>query len=201
MKTAHAILAVILALSLAGCVIHGKPKAVAPPAPQPAAAAPVPVVAPQPLSLPQTQVQLPPAQPVDPEAIATPTPPAEPPAEATPPSRNQRPRPKPPAAATTVEPPAPPVAPPEPERGPASVMLPPAESNRLKNSADAHKRDIHTWLTTGRGRRLNPNDPNLAKLQSLLKASDDAEEKGDMREAYDLADRAVILMRELQSGR
>jgi hypothetical protein len=80
-------------------------------------------------------------------------------------------------------------------------LLPQAESNRLKNSADAHKRDIRSWLTGSQGRRLNQNDPTVAKLLSLLQASDDAAEKGDMREASDFADRAVVLMRELQGVR
>jgi hypothetical protein len=89
----------------------------------------------------------------------------------------------------------------EPERGPVREVLAPAESKRLKSSADAHKREVRTWLSSSRGRRMDPNDPTVARIRSLLKESDDAEEKGDMRQASDLADRAMTFMRELQGAR
>ncbi|SPE37008.1 conserved exported hypothetical protein [Candidatus Sulfopaludibacter sp. SbA3] len=202
MKTAHAILTAALALALAGCVASGKPKTHdTPPAPQPAAAAPVPAPLPEPLSLPQTQVQLGPEQPIDKESYTL-APAAEVHLDAPPASRsNPRPRPRPPAATPAVEPPAPPPTPPETERGPVRELLSPAESNRLKASADTHKREVRTWLNGSRGRRLAPNNPTVAHIQLLLKTSDDAEAKGDMREASDLADRALVLMRELQNGR
>jgi hypothetical protein len=198
MKTAQAILTAALAVSLAGCVLKGKPKAAIPPAPQPVAA-PAPAPPPQPLSLPQTQVQLPPEQPIDPEALTQAQ--AEAPAEAPPPRRPPRPKPSPASPAPPAESAAPPVPPQEAERGPVRELLDPAESNRLKNNADTHKRSIRAWLTGSRGRRLDSNNPTVARLQLMLKASDDAEEKGDMREASDWADRALILLRELQSGR
>jgi type IV secretory pathway VirB10-like protein len=172
MKAAPTILIAALALSLAGCAAKAKPAPPAPPAPQP-------------LSLPQTQVQLPPAQPVDPQALAP-----APPAEAPPPSRT-----------TTRTRPAPPAAPQEAERGPARELLDPVESARLRNSADAHKREVRAWLNGSQGRRLDPNNPTLARIKLLLKTSDEAEQKGDIREASDLADRAVTFMRELQSVR
>ena len=80
-------------------------------------------------------------------------------------------------------------------------MLSDAEKARLKNNADGQKRSVRVWLNSNRGRRLKTNDPTVARIQLLLKASDEAEGKGDMREASDLADRAVVFMRELQSGR
>jgi len=57
MKRLEAILAVAMAISLAGCILRGTPKAAATPpaAPQPVVAA-APPPPPQPLSIPQTQV-------------------------------------------------------------------------------------------------------------------------------------------------
>lgn len=103
----------------------------------------------------------------------------------------------PPAAAPHVETPTPL----EPERGQVREVLPASESRRLKATADAHKRDIRAWLNSSRGRKLDPNNPTVIRLHSFLKGSDEAEEKDDMREAFNLAERALILMRELQSVR
>lgn len=206
MKRLEAILAVAMALSLAGCVVHGKPKPVAatpaPPQPEPTAAAPTPP--PEPLSIPQTQVKLPPEQPLTSEALQTLQPPEQTPPATT--NANTRPARRPPPQTTTPRtetPPAaaPPVAPPataEPARPQVQEMLDPAERNRLQGLADAHKREIRQWLTPPRARRLNKDTVN--RIQSFLKASDDAEQKGDMREANALAERALILMRELQGG-
>jgi hypothetical protein len=197
MKTAQAILIAACSVSLAGCVVGAKPKTATPPAPQPVAA-PAPAPPPDPLSMPQTQVQLPSPQSVNPEAVA-PAPAPEPAPEAPPAGRTAaRPRP---AAPSHTEPAAIPAVPPppEPERGPVREVLPAAESKRLKDNADINKRAVRAWLTPTRARRHNPS--TVARIQALLKASDDAEEKGDMREASDLADRAVIMLRELQSGK
>jgi hypothetical protein len=205
MKTAHAILIAALAISLAGCVVQGKPKTSTPPAPQPVAAAPAPAPTgtSQPLSLAQTEVQLAPEQPIDQDAL-TPAPTAEVHPDAPPPARTTRTRPKPPPV-TTAEPPAGPVAPvvapPETERGPVREVLSPAEAQALKNKADADKRTIRAWLNSSKGHRVDLNNPTLARIRLLLKASDEAEDRGDLREAADLAGRALTYLRELQSGK
>ena len=185
MKTAYAILTAALTLSLAGCVLKGKPAVATPPAPQPVAAAPAPAPAPppQPLSMPQTLVQLPPDQPVDPDALTL-APTAEVHTEAPPPARPKGARPKPPAPPATpvtvtepaATPAAPPAAAPE-ERGRVQEVLPPAERDRLKNSADGKKHDVRAWLSSSRGRRVDKNNPTLARIQNMLLASDEAEEK------------------------
>jgi len=210
MKTEYAILTVALTISLSGCVIGAKPAVTTPPAPQPVAVAPVPPPPPQQLSMPQTQVQLPPDQPIDPDAL-TPAPTAEVHTEAPPPARPNRARQQakpvapPPAtvepAAPPATPPAPPAAAPENERGRVQELLAPAERDRLKNSADTKKHDVRAWLSSSRGRKIDKSNPTLARIVAMLQASDEAEEKGDMREASDLADRAVTALRELQSGR
>src|ERR1022692_4397577 len=58
MRSQAAVLAALLALALAGCASHAKPLAASQPAP---------------LSIPQTQVTLPPPQPLDPDALASET--------------------------------------------------------------------------------------------------------------------------------
>src|SRR2546429_8556252 len=80
-----AALVLALILALAGCTANGAPKTVkTPSAPKPvAAAAPAPPPA-EPLSIPQTQVKLPKAQPLNPGALETAAapPPVETPAPA-----------------------------------------------------------------------------------------------------------------------
>jgi hypothetical protein len=208
MKTGYAILIVAAAILLSGCPIQRTPKVTTPPAPQPAPApaAPAPAAATQPLSMPQTEVKLAPEQPIDPEALAQ-EPTTASPQEAPPPTRPTRPRPRPaPPAATSTETPAAPAAPPvvtppETDRGTVRELLPEAERIRLKNSAEAHRREVTGWLNGSKGRRIDPNNPTVVRIRSLLAASLEAEGKGDMREASDAADRAVAWLRELQSGR
>ncbi len=184
----------------------GKAKVSTPPPPQPApvAAAPAPAPPSQPLSMPQTEVKLPPEQPIDPDAL-TKEPTTASPQETPPPSRPTRPRAKP-APPVVTETPAPPATPPaatspETERGTVREVLPEAERNRLQNSAQTHRREVTGWLNGNKGRRIDPNNPTVVRIRSLLAASQEAEGKGDMREASDLADRAVTFWRELQSGR
>jgi len=201
MRTVLAILTAALAIFLAGCVIQGKPKAASPPAPQPAAAAPAPAPPPPPLSMPQTEIVLPPAQPVDPQALTKETPP-ETPAENPSPGRNQR-RPAPPAATHSEPAATPPTPPPLPEveRGPVRELLDPAEIKRLKANADLRRREVRSWLNTNRARRLGPKNPTVIRIQGYLKVSEDAEEKEDVRGASEWAERAALLMKELQSGK
>ena len=51
------------------------------------------------------------------------------------------------------------------------------------------------------GRLSGQNKVTREKIQSFLKASDEAERRGDMRDAVDLAARAEILMHGMQNGR
>ena len=208
MRRVHAILATALAISLAGCVVRGNPKAKAaiPPPPQPEPAVPAPARPPEPLSIPQTQVQLPPAQPFDADALPAVTT-TETPAggSTTTPRTNRRagaaanPAPKPetpPAAPPVVAPP--PV--PEP-RAPIQEIVPAAEQKRFQDSAQARKREILHWLETEGKRRLSRRQTStVQRIRGFLKESDAAESRGDMRGADALAERAQILLRELQNG-
>jgi hypothetical protein len=211
-------LTAILALNLAGCVLRGKQQAklpAVPPPPQPAARAQNTSAArPEPLSIPQTQAQLPPFQPVDPQALATVQPPA-PPVETQPPKRPPRPtvghvpapaitRPEPPAAAATAATPvtAPPPAPVESEaRGQVQEILPPEELKHLQDSLAARKLEVHRVLDPALARKLNSQQAAaISRIQSFLQSSDEAEKRGDLRQADALGERAQILAREFQGG-
>src|ERR1019366_8693246 len=94
---ATALLTALLSILLAGCELRGKPakSAVPPAAPKPvASAAPAPAPLPA-LSIPQTRVELPKPQPVDPAALET---------EATPPEPPPGSRPPPPGVAASRHP-------------------------------------------------------------------------------------------------
>ncbi|HEY2014229.1 MAG TPA: hypothetical protein VGH38_12055 [Bryobacteraceae bacterium] len=206
--TASVLLA--MAISLSGCVLQGKPKTAAatPPAPKPVTA-PAPAPAPPaPLSIPQTHAELPAPQPVSSEALATTEPAGEP--VAPPPSAPKSPRkgsrapaaqaPKP---EVTPPPVTPAVAPPaEPERGPIQEIVPAEELKRLQQGADAKKREIRQRLSRLPRHRQSADEKALVdSIQSFVNLSDDAERIGDMRKAYELADRGLVLAQGLPNGR
>lgn len=193
MRRVEAVLVAAMAIALGGCVLGGKPKpaAVVPPPPQPAAPPP----APQPLSIPQTRVDLPAPQPVNPEALAT-----APPVEPAPPVQ---PKPAPPVRrAPAVQPPPAPPPPPEAARPPIQEVLPAEMAKQLLASANRHKVDTRALLAQARRRRLTASENDMvARINQFVKLSDDAEKSGDMRSADQLAERAHILARELQNGK
>lgn len=206
MKTA-AILTALLAMLLAGCTLRGRPakSAVPPAAPRPAvtpAPAPPP---PPPLSIPQTRVELPKAQPVDPAAFDTEeaSPPEEPPA-ATSPARSRRGSPAAsPAASPAVSPPAGPpaaaTAPPEP-RETVQENVPIAELKRLQERVQARRREVKRILDPLDRRQLTIAQQSVRDtIRNFLTLSDEAGNRNDWRQADALAERAQILAQELQS--
>jgi hypothetical protein len=205
-RATQAILAACMAISLAGCVLRGSPKTAAavPAAPKPVASAP-PAPPPPPLSIPQTNVELPKPQPLDPEALIT-APQPEPIPETSTATRS-RPRSNPPGQSaasntpTRVEaPPAPPQ--PEPERPPIQEIVPAAEQKRLQDSVQSRKADINRILDQTKNRRLGPLQQGVVRtIRSLVGLADDAEKHGDFRQADALAERAQILAREFQAGK
>jgi len=209
---AAAILAGV-AISMTGCWGGDKQasaKAVAPP-PVPAVK-PVARAPPQPLSTPQTDVQLPPAQPVDPQALAVAPVPEEPAGTSTAPRAPRRTvgppaivqqRPEPAAQPATTAPAAATTAPPATEetRPPIGEIVPPNEMKRLQDSADGRKREIKQLLDQARGRGLTRHEQSvISRIESFVKLSDQAEAKGDMREADALAERALVLAKDLTGG-
>jgi len=202
MRSQAAVLAAVLSLALAGCASHAKPLATAQPAP---------------LSTPQTQVVLPPAQPLDPAALATETSSAdsapvamEPaaPAAAPPAGPAATPRVRRPAPAVAAQPVAPAAQPPAPpveapvERPAMQAILPAQEQKKLKDSAEARKKEVRATLAKMTGRRLSADDQDLVKrIQFFLAQSDQAERHGDMSQADVFAQRAQDLARGWQSGK
>ena len=206
MRRTAFILSAAMSLVLAGCVLNGQqaPKVSAtPPPPKPAATA-TPAAAPPPaLSIPQTTAQLPAPQPISAEALATVK--VEGPAE-TPPSRPPRRAAATPARAEPTPPPVaaqtPPAPPPEPERPALQEILPPAESKRLQESAVNRKREIKRVLDQAEARKMSESQRAMvARIRTFVQQSDEAEGRGEMRLADALAERAQVLVRELQGGR
>lgn len=209
----EAILAVGMAISMSGCVLTGKPSAAsaAPPPPKPVVSAPAsPPSPPPPLSLPQTRVELPPAQTISAEAQNSAEAPGEPPPPppAPPKKKNSSPRPRPadttpPAAATPA--PAPAAAPAAAEvepRAPIQEIIPAEELNRLRNNANAKKEEIRQRLEPLRRRSLTkPQKELVDNINSFLRLSDEAERSGDMRKANEFAERGAVLAQGLPGGR
>jgi hypothetical protein len=95
----------------------------------------------------------------------------------------------------------PPAPAPETARPTVIEILPPAELKRLQDSADARKRQVRKVLDQMGSRRLNPSQrEKVSRIRSFLQLSDEAEVKNDMRTADALAERAQVLVGELQSG-
>jgi hypothetical protein len=205
-----------LALSLTGCVINKKQqqaKIVTPPPPAPKTSQPA--VRPEPLSIPQTQTQLPPPQPISPEALATvqsppQTPEAQPaPATSSRPARRSGPvaGPKPESAvgpavagqSTAAQVLLPAVPPPDTEpRATVQEIVPPAELKRLQESVAARRQETRKVLDTAQTHHLTYEQRGLvARIQSFLQSSEEAEKRNDWRQADTLAERAQVLAKEL----
>jgi hypothetical protein len=209
MKRVEAILAACLALSLTGCVLRGKQpvaKATMPPKP---VEAPPPAPPPKPLSTPQTDVELPAYQPLTPEAIASTFPPEEPPPAPPapkPPSRSRQQNTTPRPVEVTPQGPPTPAAPAtttttttETERPRIQDALSPEELKRLQDEAEGTKREIKQRIDAIQVHRLNRQQNVLVKrIRTFVDQSDDAQHRGDMRQAAELAKLALVLAKELQ---
>src|SRR5450759_5943958 len=103
---AKALLTAVFSILLAGCSLRGNPaKSAAPPAAPKPVVAPAPAPPPPALSIPQTRVELPKPQAVDPAALATePRPPELPEPEPPPAAAPARPRRTSPAASQPASP-------------------------------------------------------------------------------------------------
>ncbi len=190
-----------LAVLLAGCFLHGKQPVArtTPAAPAPAAKSASPS---QPLSVPQTRVEIPPPQPVSDAALAAGEVSQDAPEPAAPPRPARRSSGPPVISPAHPEAPAPPAATEEPARAPIQEVLSADESKRLQDSAGEHKREIRHLVEQARLRRLNAHELSVVtRIEGLVKLSDDAEAKGDMREADALAERALVLAKDLESER
>jgi hypothetical protein len=209
MRKAICSITVLLALFTTGCALsakNAKSAAATPAVVRPAPAPAVPPAPAPPLSIPQTQVDLPhPQPPVDPNALSLETPPQTEteilpatrpstsrghPAPANPPvPRSDAPT----AAQTAPLPTEPPAAPTIQE------IVPPLEAKKLQEQAQARRREVQQILDQlSRRGRLSPTQRSrITDINSFLTASSKAEDRGDMKQADAMADRAQILAREL----
>ncbi len=201
MRSAKAVITVLLALPLAGCLFRSKPPAakVTPVAPAPVARKTQPQPPPAPLSTPQTNVKLPPEQTVSPEALATTQPPDEPVLPPMPP--RPAPRRSPPAAAPkpaeTQQ--APQIPAPETDRGPVQEVVSAADQKRFQDDAEDFKRQIRKLIEQTPTHKLTRHQISLRdRVNSFVKQSDDAQARGDMRQARELARLGLVLAKELQ---
>jgi hypothetical protein len=200
MRLAPAFLALAAAVLLGGCTPKNPTTAKAAPAP-PRPASTAPAKPPAPLSTPQTTVQLPAPQPIPPGAIPPPDPGTQPPPP--PPStRNQRP----PRTNTTTAPrqeTAPPVGTPAPAAGaparaPIAEVVPASEMKRLQDEADARMQEARQLMGRISARRLGQQKNNADRIRSFLTQAEEAKRRGDMRQATELAGRALVLAKELK---
>jgi hypothetical protein len=197
---AKALLTVLAGILLAGCSLRGTSARtpIPPAAPKPVAAA-APAPPPSALSIPQTRVELPKPQPVDPAALDTePAPPELPePPQAAAPVRPRRANPVAPQPAT------PPAATPSPEpRETFQEIVSPTELKRLQDRALGRRREANQILEQLSRRQLTGAEQDMvATIRNFLALSEDAEKHNDPRQADALAERAQILAKELQSGK
>lgn len=182
--TAQTALALLLMLSSTGCTWFGrKPKVAAtPPQPHPVVTAP-PVTTPEPEPAQPPQVQPEPAQQVPTPAPAQPQPAPVPP------------KPKP--VVQTPKPPAPAPAPAPPSFG---QILSPQQQTELRNSYQQNAQFARQVLGQVKGRALSREQAETAnRIRSFLSQADEAQAK-DPATAAQLAQRAQILARDLQSA-
>jgi hypothetical protein len=200
MQRAKSIVAVLMAIPLAGCFLKGKQVTPAPAPVKPVAKVVVtPPPQPPPLSIPQTHAQLPAPQPIPEEALAT----AVPVEEETHAPLAQPVKPPPRRPTTRAGPPpveipgaTQPVAP-EPERPQIQENLPPEQQTQLREQANASRREIQQLVA----RVPRPNRQQrdvINRINGLLKQSEDREGKGDQLAAKQLAERALVLARGLR---
>jgi hypothetical protein len=198
MRRAQVVLVAVMTIPLAGCLLSGKPKTVAatPAPPQPSA----PASPPEPLSIPQTRVDLPDPQPVDPKALE-PAQPVEAPAPAqVKPAAPATRGPNHPMNLPKTPDPLPSAEPEQPARAPIQEIVAPDEQKVLRDRAHSHRADTQ-HLLAGAKPQTNNQKRAATEINQFLKQSEQAENKGDMRLADQLAERAYILAKELQSGK
>ena len=215
MLLAISLLAVMLAL--ASCELGGKTAAAKTPPVPTAVVAPPPPAPPTPISSPQTEIQLPPEQPVSQEALATiqvapiePKPPEapqpEPPAKPTTRRNAPAPQPKPetpaPAVADVPAPPPPAVQAPTEEPSRLQPVFTEEERRRILAEIEKRRGEIEGILHGVSQRRLSVSKRNVVtRIRSFMEVADDAARRGDLRSADSLWQRALILAQELASGR
>ena len=99
-----------------------------------------------------------------------------------------------------AQPPVGPATPAEPpERPPVQELLSPDEQKQLLAATQRDRQEAQRLLDRAGARRLNrPQQQLKGSAEQYLKLSQDAEGRGDLRQARELAARAAVLAKELQ---
>jgi hypothetical protein len=144
-------------------------------------------------------VQLPRPQPLDPDSLATAPSAAAPPAAVPPPANKPAQTTRRPVA-TPPKPETPPPA--ETARPPIQEILRPDVQQQLRRSAQDHRSQALQLVAQAQRRSLSAAEQALVtRINQFVKSSSEAERNGELRSADDLAGRAHILAKELQSGK
>ena len=185
---------------LPGCSLRTTKAATPPPPPPPAAVQPQ--VPDQPLSVPQTAVELPSPQLVNPEAV--PHPEAEQVSVEKPaPAPAQAPQQTPKKSQTSrgeendVSTPSPAVNE-EPPPARFQPILTSDEQKRLQSLIDARRREIDDKKKAALRHPSVQNKSLIERIESFLGLSKQAADQGDLTQADALSERAWILAKELQ---
>jgi hypothetical protein len=199
-----------VSILLAGCALRGKqqtPKVVASSPPKPVSEPSLPPPPPPKLSVPQTNVELPPPQPVNLEALAAAQRTEEPPPAAPPTSKKSSRGSTSGATGRTETPPVtapvgPVVEQTVPERAPVQEILPAADLKRLQDETANNRREAKLRLDKVTGRALtNAEKDRVALVASFLKESENFESRGEWRSAHEFAEKAFTVSKELTGGK
>jgi hypothetical protein len=93
---------------------------------------------------------------------------------------------------------APPAPAPELGREPVQEVLRPEERTRLLQETTAARREIATIIANAPARVQRQRKDQLVNIRTFQQQSLDFERKGDLRQANELAQRALVLARELR---
>jgi hypothetical protein len=81
-------------------------------------------------------------------------------------------------------------------------ILPPEELKRLQDSVAVRRQEARRVVDAANARKPNAQQAAaISRIQSFLQQSEEAEKRGDWRQADALGERAQFLAREFQSGR
>jgi hypothetical protein len=96
------------------------------------------------------------------------------------------------------QPPPAPATPAEGERPPITELTTPVEQKRLQDEAEARRQEVTELIRHIPRGRLRQQQNSVERINSFLKQAEDAELRNDMRQANELAGRALVLARELK---
>ena len=86
----------------------------------------------------------------------------------------------------------------EPTRQPISEVTPPAELDRLREEARANLQEVQQLIRRIPRGRLRQQQSNVDRINTFVKQAEEAELRRDMKQASELAGRALVLARELK---